>query len=119
MLYTSYFSSKAPRGRKVCIAKWAPRYWQGPRVASLAPTNPKAEDWQAAYLADLEARFPQGAGLKQVLERIETETPGAILCCYEADPAECHRRILANYARQWLGIEIGEWQPPSRHLFLI
>ena len=37
MLQTSYFSSKAPNARKVAIAKYTPRYWNGPRAPRLAP----------------------------------------------------------------------------------
>ena len=109
MFQTSYFSSKAPRGRKVCIAKWAPRGWTGPRAPKLAPSNPKALNWREAYLADLEERFPQGADLWEYLWEIARQTPFPILCCYESDPAQCHRRILADYVKKWLGDDIPEW----------
>ena len=111
MLQTSYFSSKAPRAQKVAIAKYPPRFWSGPRAPRLAPSNPKAEDWAAAYLRDLEERFPEGAGLAEYLAQIEDQTPGAILCCYEADPQQCHRRILAAYIEKFLGLTVPEWRP--------
>lgn len=111
MLYTSYFSSKAPRARKVAIAKYPPRFWQGPRAPRLAPSNPKAVDWAAAYLRDLEERFPEGAGLLEYLLEITARTPNAILCCYEADPRECHRSVLAAYIKKFLGLTVPEWKP--------
>lgn len=109
MFQTSYFGSQAPRGRKVCIAKWAPRYWQGPRAPRLAPSDPKAENWREGYLNDLAERFPEGKGLREYLEEIAVRTPEPILCCYEADPEQCHRRVLAEYAKTWLGMDMPEW----------
>ena len=44
---TSFFSSKAPKERKVCIAKWH-RNWSGPRAERFAPSDPKAVDWKSA-----------------------------------------------------------------------
>lgn len=111
MLQTSYFSSKAPRDRKVAIAKYPPRFWSGPRAPKFAPTNPKAEDWESAYQQDLEERFPEGAGLAEYLREIEAKTPNAILCCYETDPRQCHRSILAAYIEKILGLTVPEWKP--------
>lgn len=116
MIHTSYFASKAPRERKVSIAKYAPRYWQGPQARLLAPSNPKAENWQEAYLQDLEQRFPEGAGLREYLEKITAETPNPILCCYEKDPRDCHRGILAAYVKEHLGLDICEWRPRERQI---
>ncbi len=109
-LQTSYFSSKAPKERKVCIAKWN-RFWSGPRAAYFAPSNPKATDWQAAFRADFEARFPTPEVLHANLQHLCKETPDPILCCYEKDPADCHRSILAAFIQEKLGITVGEWAP--------
>lgn len=112
MIQTSFFAGKSPKGRRVCIAKWA-RFWHGPRASLFAPSNPRAEDWQAAYRRDLESRFPDAAALRMYLDAVESETPDPILCCYEADPAECHRSILAEFIFEKLGIRVTEWQPQS------
>lgn len=109
MIQTSFFSSKAPRDRKVSIAKWPPRYWQGPRAPMLAPTNPKAENWAEAYRRDLNSRFPNATALHVYLKKIEAETPDPILCCFEADPNECHRRVLAAYIKEKLNWDVPEW----------
>jgi hypothetical protein len=109
MIQTSYFGSKAPKERKVCIAKWH-RGWAGPRASRFAPSNPKAVDWAAAYRRDLETRFPDADSLRMYLREIEQETPNPILCCFESDPGECHRRVLAAYVKELLGIDIPEWQ---------
>lgn len=114
MIQTSYFSGKAPQGRKVSIAKWPPRGWKGPRANRLAPSNPKAENWRECYLKDLAERFPEGKGLREYLDEIAVRTPEPILCCYEADPEQCHRRVLAEYAKIWLGMDMPEWSAPAR-----
>lgn len=109
MIHTSYFGSKAPKERKVCIAKWH-RFWAGPRASLFAPSNPKAADWMAAYRRDLESRFPNADSLRSCLREIERETPNPILCCFEVNPAECHRRLLAAYVKELLGIDVPEWE---------
>ncbi len=109
MILTSYFNSKAPRERKVSIAKWPPRYWQGVRAKLFAPSNPKAEDWAAAYRKDLEIRFPSAQSLEEYLASIEVEVKNPILCCYEADKNECHRSILAVFVKEKLDVDIFEW----------
>jgi hypothetical protein len=118
MIQTSYFSGKAPGERKVSIAKWPPRFWSGPRANMLAPSNPKAEDWAAAYRRDLEARFPTAERLRAYLEELERRVPDPILCCYEADASQCHRRVLAAYVKELLGWDMPEWQagPPQASL---
>lgn len=55
---TSFFSSKAPKERKVCIAKWH--------------RNP-------------------------------------ILCCFELNPEECHRRVLAAFIKENINLDVPEW----------
>ena len=84
---TSFFSSKAPKERKVCIAKWH-RNWNGPHAERFAPSDPKAVDWKAAYRKDLESRFPTPSSLRLYLQEIEKRTPDPILCCFELNPAE-------------------------------
>ncbi len=108
-IMTSYFSSKAPNERKVSIAKWFPRWFRGQRANKLAPSDPKAIEWQKAYWADLQERFPNGEGLMEYLKKIEAQTPEPILCCFEKEKEECHRSILAEYAKKHLGVEMPEW----------
>ncbi len=110
MIQTSFFSSKAPRHRKVSIAKYPPRYWQGPRAPLLAPSDPKTKDWAASYRHDLEKRFPMPSPLRLYLQEIEAVTPNPVLCCFESDPKQCHRRVLAAYIKEMLGWDVPEWK---------
>ena len=107
MICTSYFSSRAPRERKVCIAKWPPRYWTGPRARLFAPEDPRAVNWRAAYRKNLESR------LERYLGSVLALTPEPILCCFEADASQCHRRILAGYLKEMLGLDVPEWKETS------
>ena len=111
---TSYFSSKAPKERKVCIAKGYPRFMPGLAKAGLfAPDNPKAVNWQEAYRANLDARFPTVSFLKDYLDKVCETTPDPIFCCYEKDQADCHRSILAAFLKEKLDIDVVEWQPEA------
>ncbi|MBQ3060461.1 MAG: hypothetical protein IJD16_09160 [Desulfovibrio sp.] len=109
MIQTSYFSSKAPRERKVSIAKWPPRNWKGPQANQLAPTDPRASDWAAAYRRDLLIRFPMPSDLRRYLEEWESKVPDPIFCCYEADANQCHRRVLAAFIQEQLNWHVPEW----------
>ena len=108
-LATSYFRSKADAYRKVCIAKKTPAGFRGLHVSALAPSHPWVSNWQERYWQDLSTRFPGGAGLKELLDRIAEKVPFPILCCYEAKRSECHRAILAEYIERYLGIKVPEW----------
>ena len=105
---TSFFSSKAPKERKVGIAKWH-RNWSGPRAERFAPSDPKAVDWKAAYRKDLESRFPTPSSLRLYLQEIEKRTPNPILCCFELNPEECHRRVLAAFIKENINLDVPEW----------
>lgn len=113
-LSMSYFMSRAPAGRKVCIAKWSPRYWQGPLAPLLAPSDPHAQEWRQAYRQDLAERFASGASLGTYLMEVARMTPHPILCCYERVPEECHRSELAAVIRELLGWEVPEWRPAQQ-----
>lgn len=112
MITTSYFSGKSPKARRVCIAKRAP-FWHGPVAKLFVPSNPWAPDWQGSFLADLAQRFTTASALADYLRQIEAETPNAILCCFESNPEECHRRVLAAYIQEQLGEIVPEWVDPS------
>lgn len=110
----SFFASRAPRERKVGIAKYPPRYWKGPCATLLAPSNPRARDWRQAYRLDMAGRFAAGPQLRDYLMGIARVTPRPILCCYERQPEDCHRSVLADILREMLDWEVDEWRPPQQ-----
>lgn len=114
-IYTSYFNSKAPKERKVCIAKSA-RFFSGPRVSELAPSNPwGGGDWRACYRAELEKLFGDSGmlDLGKFLKAIHEKTANPILCCHEKNVEECHRSVLAAYIEERTGIKVEEWTNES------
>jgi hypothetical protein len=112
MVQTSYFSSKAPRERKVSIARKSPGPLYGDRhVPELAPWNLDPRDWRRRYRRHLEEQFRDPEDLRRLLATIEAAVPHPILCCYEKDPAQCHRGVVARFIEAKLGIIVPEWQP--------
>ena len=83
--------------------------WNGPRAERFAPSDPKAVDWKAAYRKDLESRFPTPSSLRLYLQEIEKRTPNPILCCFELNPEECHRRVLAAFIKENINLDVPEW----------
>lgn len=113
IITVSYFSSKAPGCRKVCIALYYPRFSKKGmlHVRELAPSDLKAVDWRASYRRDLRHRFPGGRGLGELLQHIMAAVPYPVLCCYEKEAHNCHRSVLASYILENLGVQIPEWSP--------
>jgi hypothetical protein len=102
------FPKGDPRG--VCIARWAPM-WTGRRYEPLYPPHDLLRayrdfriDWivfAAGYkrrvLAELDAR------------RVYAELgPEAVLLCFEPAGEHCHRRLVAAWLEQEIGIEVPE-----------
>ncbi len=113
-IQTSYLASRAPKERKVRIAKKPYRFAPHlPSAGYFAPSDPWANNWRQAYRADLDARFPTPEVLRKSLEILCREVPAPILCCYEKDPSQCHRSILAAYIKEKLGLDVPEWQPDA------
>jgi hypothetical protein len=54
--------------------------------------------------------------IRSVIERVAREHPGQVLLlrCYERDPADCHRGLLAEWWREQTGQVIREWEPTGR-----
>jgi hypothetical protein len=107
-ILTSSFANvkKLPAGLvPVSIACGAPRWFRGHKEPRLAPTRamlkmqkPEYDRHFAAILAQLD---PVALG---------QELPaGAVLCCWEKPDEWCHRRLVAEWLEQALGIEVPEF----------
>ena len=120
-IFTTYFSkvSRLPAGIvPVSISLWPPRGWTGCAMPSLAPSksilteyknNP---DWPR-YVDRFQSEILARRDPAQILAQLQQLTGGrdAALVCFEREPAQCHRSLVA----QWLSAngagEIKEWQP--------
>ncbi|MBI4165212.1 MAG: DUF488 family protein [Acidobacteria bacterium] len=105
MITTSNFAKSGSHPDGVAISRGVPRFYKGRRYLALAPPSRllKAKDpelFNGEYrkqLADLDAR--------QVAEDLG---PNAILLCWESFNVRCHRRLVAEWLEEKLGIVVPE-----------
>lgn len=115
LLTASYRAWRPGAGSPVSISlstpRWLPEAAQWPRLWEATPRwgyfHSPPEEFEAAYLSQLQRYGPQA--ISRSLARIAREAYLApsdrlVLCCYEADPAQCHRQQFAN----WLLVTTGE-----------
>lgn len=113
-IYTASFARAKllpPDVRAVSIARFPPRTWgQRPRCMALAPAADllraiKAsaitwDEYSAAYRAQLAALDPAA---------IAAQLDGSAMLCFCAPGYACHRRLVAAWLEQSLGIVVQEW----------
>jgi hypothetical protein len=102
-LMTSYFASrKHATLPAVSIASYAPKWWKPARGRLTEPslvwrhfrTRKAFEgDWREDYRDQLAGMLEDGS-LQAALDRMPE---GAVMLCWEKDPATCHRTVLANF----------------------
>lgn len=90
---------------QVQTSRMAPPYWDAEHKAMVwefAPTkeilaaSKRGEDWRTMYRWQL----TQLASSGRLRELVEGLPDGAVLLCYEGDPKDCHRSILAEFINQ-------------------
>ena len=105
-MQTSYFAKSANNPLAISIARSAPKWYHGKHYPALAPSWSlvKVEDpikYEYRYRREVLDRLNP----KKVLAEIEEN---AILLCWEKPGEFCHRRIVAAWLSEELGIEIPE-----------
>src|SRR6266568_5956197 len=105
MITTSNFAKSAKRPDAVAISQGVPRFYRGKRYMALAPPRPllKAKDpelFDREYRKQLATLDP-----RQVAEELG---PDAILLCWESFNVRCHRRLVAEWLEEKLGIVVPE-----------
>ena len=105
MIYTSYFAKGSRLPEAVCIARSKPKWYHGPSFEALAPPwNLVHENDPARYRERYRREVLAKLDPRKVAEVLE----GKVLLCWEADPAGCHRRLVAEWLQENLGIEVPE-----------
>ena len=108
-MFTSYFGNvkKSLQGQNVvAISQGIPEWYAGKRYMPLAPS------WALIRLTD-EAQYCEGYA--QVLAKLDAKKvyeflgEDAILLCWEKPGIFCHRRLVADWFEQQLGIIVPEW----------
>ncbi len=117
-LYTSYFSKvrALPEGTvPISISLWPPKGYAGAQLRCLAPTKEiltkykQDGDWAAyveKYEKDVLGKLRQET-IMQEITRLSGGKDAAILC-FERDPAQCHRSLVARWLRK-AGYKIAEY----------
>jgi hypothetical protein len=105
VIATSNFAKSAKHRDAVAISRGVPRFYKGRRYLALAPPRwlLKAKDPE---LFDQEYRKQLDAlDARQVAEELG---PNAILLCWESFNVRCHRRLVAEWLEEKLGIVVPE-----------
>jgi hypothetical protein len=105
MITTSNFAKSGNHADAVAISRRVPRFYKGRRYLALAPRGwlLKAKDPE---LFDREYRkLLDSLDAKQVAEDLG---PNAILLCWESFNVRCHRRLVAEWLEEKLGIVVPE-----------
>lgn len=110
-MYTSYFGlmNRHPElaSKVVAISRGVGKWYEGRRYLDLAPS------WGLVNLRDHEVYEREYR--RQVLDRLDPAKviqdlgEDAILLCWEKPGEFCHRRIVAAWLEENLGIEVPEW----------
>lgn len=104
---TSYFSSKAWHGKNaVAISRGVPKWFKGRAYMALAPS------WELVRIKDKDVYTKRYTA--EVLNKLEPHKvvkelgDDAVLLCWERSGEFCHRRLVAEWLRATLGIEVSE-----------
>jgi hypothetical protein len=105
MITTSNFAKSANHPDAVAISQGVPRWYKGRRYIPLAPPRSllKAKDPE---LFDREYhKLLDSLDTKKVAEELG---PNAIMLCWESFNVRCHRRLVAEWLEEKLGIIVPE-----------
>lgn len=103
--------------RLVSIALKAPEWFQGRRYPALAPRLDMLPMEEEEYLPEYQAILDR-LDPRQVYEDLGED---AILLCWEPPGAFCHRRLVAAWLEEHLGVKVPElpsnYHPEQKDLF--
>jgi hypothetical protein len=105
-MFTSNYRTAGNHPDAVAISKGKPFVFDGRRYAALEPTAEqrklKGDAFRASYNASLE-RLDAAKVYADLGEN-------AILLCWEAPGDFCHRRLVADWLKAELGVDVQEWK---------
>ena len=109
---TSNFGTyKGNLGLSICI--WPPLDWNGEQYPSLAPDR---QTFFAKKAGEIDEAEYERQYRERVLSKIDANKfydiyANRVLLCWEPPGEFCHRRIVADWIKEELGIEVPEWKP--------
>jgi hypothetical protein len=102
----------------VSIAR-SSRWFKGRRYQQLAPSRDLFTKYlagmvdEAAYAIEYQRDVLSKLDPAKVAEDLGSD---AVLLCWEAPGKFCHRRLVAAWLEEALGVEVPEYMPPNRHM---
>ena len=110
---TSYFGNKIATSdpQAVSIARWPPRWWgKRRRHIALAPSIDLLNRSKAGLpWSEYVEEYKRDVLAKLDPSKVATDLgPDAILLCWEAPGEDCHRRLVAEWLQESLGIAVPE-----------
>lgn len=122
-IYTSYFGNKKKLEEfgiiPVSICLYPPRWFNGIRMKSVAPTssilfakNQTTERYVERFKDEVLSRVDP----HQFFENLKSVSGGkdVALCCFEKPNEFCHRHIVAEWLNNSLGLNVCEFDPSAK-----
>ena len=103
MLYTASFWTPTDKSR-YSIALSQPKGMGLPQLKFLAPPSQTFRDLKSGAITWLDYRiqycFMLDQSERDILTNLTWVVDEAVLCCWEKDPAKCHRSLLAEWLNE-------------------
>jgi len=96
-------------GSSVSIALRAPNWYRGRRYSALTPRREMLKMEEATYRVEYQ-KILDNLDPRQVYEDLGEN---AILICWEAPGKFCHRRLVAEWLEEHLGVTVPELREPG------
>jgi hypothetical protein len=118
VIKTSNYASAGRLPNAVAISQGVPKWFQGALYKKLAPSWTLIRS--AGTKEQYELRYFQEVLSKLDPKKVFDELDGSIILCYEpageilSGDSYCHRRMVAAWLEKALGIEVPEYQKPSK-----
>jgi len=107
---TSYFAKSAKNPNAVAIVCYPPKWYKGKVCTKLAPKG-----WfLQKYKQDGDEQYYVKQFQEEVLDKLDANQvytelgENAVLLCYEGSGKFCHRRLVATWFEEKLGVEVPE-----------
>jgi hypothetical protein len=109
-LYTSNFAHAAKEPKAVAISRGKPWFFRGRSYPALAPSAESLAKAKGATPdpADFDREFRAQLALLDPAQVATELGDGALLLCWEGFNVRCHRRLVAEWLEEKLGIVVPE-----------
>lgn len=117
---TSYFGNLRNLEVPLSISLYPPKWYPGPQLKMLAPPRELLLETKAGKVSEEEYARVFNEHLRQFDARevydaiVEEYGDDVTLLCFEKPGDFCHRRLVAAWFEEALGVEVAEWSKPVR-----